>query len=225
MCSYIEVKNVSKSFDHRTVLEDVSLSVDRGKVIGLVGANGSGKSVLFKILCGFEKPDTGSVFVRGEKLGEHGRDFPADMGVFINSPGFIGIYSGFQNLKFLADIRRKIGDKEIQEAMSKVGLDSDNKTKVDNYSLGMKQKLGLAQAIMEGQDILVLDEPFNALDYKTYEDVKIIIRMLKAEGKTIFMTSHRYKDIEQLCDQVYSLENCRLVPITAEIAARYREVE
>ncbi|WP_419023083.1 ABC transporter ATP-binding protein [Emergencia sp.] len=225
MCSYIEVKNVSKSFDHRTVLEDVSLSVDRGKVIGLVGANGSGKSVLFKILCGFEKPDTGSVFVRGEKLGEHGRDFPADMGVFINSPGFIGIYSGFQNLKFLADIRRKIGDKEIQEAMSKVGLDSDNKTKVDNYSLGMKQKLGLAQAIMEGQDILILDEPFNALDYRTYEDVKTIIRMLKAEGKTIFITSHRYKDIEQLCDQVYSLENCRLVPITAEIAARYREVE
>lgn len=225
MCSYIEVKNVSKSFDHRTVLEDVSLSVDRGKVIGLVGANGSGKSVLFKILCGFEKPDTGSVFVRGEKLGEHGRDFPADMGVFINSPGFIGIYSGFQNLKFLADIRRKIGDKEIQEAMSKVGLDSDNKTKVDNYSLGMKQKLGLAQATMEGQDILILDEPFNALDYRTYEDVKTIIRMLKAEGKTIFITSHRYKDIEQLCDQVYSLENCRLVPITAEIAARYREVE
>lgn len=225
MCSYIEVKNVSKSFDHRTVLEDVSLSVDRGKVIGLVGANGSGKSVLFKILCGFEKPDTGSVFVRGEKLGEHGWDFPADMGVFINSPGFIGIYSGFQNLKFLADIRRKIGDKEIQEAMSKVGLDSDNKTKVDNYSLGMKQKLGLAQAIMEGQDILILDEPFNALDYRTYEDVKTIIRMLKAEGKTIFITSHRYKDIEQLCDQVYSLENCRLVPITAEIAARYREVE
>ena len=225
MCSYIEVKNVSKSFDHRTVLEDVSLSVDRGKVIGLVGANGSGKSVLFKILCGFEKPDTGSVFVRGEKLGEHGRDFPADMGVFINSSGFIGIYSGFQNLKFLADIRRKIGDKEIQEAMSKVGLDSDNKTKVDNYSLGMKQKLGLAQAIMEGQDILILDEPFNALDYRTYEDVKTIIRMLKAEGKTIFITSHRYKDIEQLCDQVYSIENCRLVPITAEIAARYREVE
>ena len=147
------------------------------------------------------------------------------MGVFINSPGFIGIYSGFQNLKFLADIRRKIGDKEIQEAMSKVGLDSDNKTKVDNYSLGMKQKLGLAQAIMEGQDILILDEPFNALDYRTYEDVKTIIRMLKAEGKTIFITSHRYKDIEQLCDQVYSLENCRLVPITAEIAARYREVE
>ena len=151
MCSYIEVKNVSKSFDHRTILEDVSLCADRGKAVGLVGANGSGKSVQFKILCGFEKPDKGSVFVRGKQVGANGRDFPADMGVFINSPGFIGVYSGFQNLKFLADICGKIGEKEIREAMSKVGLDPDNKTKVDNYSLGMKQKLGLAQAIMEGR--------------------------------------------------------------------------
>ena len=109
--------------------------------------------------------------------------------------------------------------------MSKVGFDPDNKTKVDNYSLGMKQKLGIAQAIMEGQDILILDEPFNALDYKTYEDVKTIIRMLKAEGKTIFLTSHHFKDIEQLCDQVYSIEDCRLIPITEKIAALYREME
>ena len=130
-----------------------------------------------------------------------------------------------ENLKFLADIQGKIGEKEIRQAMSKVGLDPDNKTKVDNYSLGMKQKLGIAQAIMEGQDILILDEPFNALDYKTYEDVKAIIRMLKAEGKTIFLTSHHFKDIEQLCDQVYSIEDCRLIPITEEIAARYREME
>ena len=107
--------------------------------------------------------------------------------------------------------------------MEKVGLDPDNTTKTDNYSLGMKQKLGLAQAIMENQDILVLDEPFNALDYKTYEDVKAIIRMLKAEGKTIFLTSHRFQDIEQLCDQIYTLEDCRLIPITDAIAARYRE--
>lgn len=176
--------------------------------------------------CAALKNQTKAASLCGENRSvQMGGDFPADMGVFINSPGFIGIYSGFQNLKFLADICGKIGEKEIREAMSKVGLDPDNKTKVDNYSLGMKQKLGLAQAIMERQDILVLDEPFNALDYKTYEDVKIIIRMLKAEGKTIFMTSHRYKDIEQLCDQVYSLENCRLVPITDQIAARYREME
>ena len=194
MSSYIEVKNVSKSFGGKAILQDVSLSIEQGTAVGLVGANGSGKSVLFKILSGFEKPDR-------------------------------GIYSGFQNLKFLADIQGKIGEKEIRQAMGKVGLDPDNKTKVDNYSLGMKQKLGLAQAIMEGQDILILDEPFNALDYKTYEDVKAIIRMLKAEGKTIFLTSHHFKDIEQLCDQVYSIEDCRLIPITEEIAARYREME
>ena len=220
MSSYIEVRNVSKSFSGRAILQNISLSVEQGTTVGLVGANGSGKSVLFKIICGFEKPDQGSVYVRGRQIGKNGRDFPADMGVFINSPGFIGIYSGFQNLKFLADIQGKIGEKEIRQTMTKVGLDPDNKEKVDNYSLGMKQKLGLAQAIMEGQDILILDEPFNALDYKTYEDVKAIIRMLKAEGKTIFLTSHHYKDIEQLCDQVYSLEDCQLLPITEEIAGR-----
>ena len=225
MSSYIELRKVSKSFGHRRILREVSLAVERGKTVGFVGANGSGKSVLFKILCGFEKPDKGDIYVRGRQLGKNGRDFPDNMGVFINSPGFIGIYSGFQNLKFLADIQGRIGEEEIAEAMDKVGLDPSDKTKVDHYSLGMKQKLGLAQAIMEGQDILILDEPFNALDYKTYEDVRTIIRMLKAEGKTIFLTSHRYKDIEQLCDQVYSIEGGRLMPITGELAERYRQAE
>lgn len=221
---YLELKNVSKRFGHRTILEDVSLSVERGKTVGLVGANGSGKSVLFKILCGFERPDQGNVYVRGKELGKNGQDFPDNIGVFINSPGFIGIYSGFENLKFLADIKGKIGEKEIEAAMEKVGLDPGDKTKVEHYSLGMKQKLGLAQAMMEGQDILVLDEPFNALDYKMYEDVKTIIRMLKAEDKTIFLTSHHFKDIEQLCDQVYFIEDGRLVPMTDEIAEHYREM-
>ncbi len=225
MSSYIEVKNVSKGFGGRTILQDVSLSVEQGTTVGLAGPNGSGKSVLFKLICGFETPDRGSVYVRGRQLGKNGCDFPESLGVFINSPSFIGIYNGFQNLKFLADIQGKIGGEEIRQAMGKVGLDPDNQTKVDNYSLGMKQKLGLAQAIMEGQDILILDEPFNSLDYRTYEDVKTIIRMLKAEGKTIFLTSHHFKDIEQLCDQMYSIEDCKLVPITEEIAVRYREME
>lgn len=222
---FIELKDISKKYGQRSILKHVFLSVEQGKTVGLVGSNGSGKSVLFKILCGFEKPDSGQVFVRKKQLGKNGRDFPDNMGVFINSPGFIGIYSGFQNLKFLADIQRKIGSKEIRSAMDQVGLDPNDKTKVDNYSLGMKQKLGLAQAIMENQDILVLDEPFNALDYKTYEDIKTIIRMLKAEGKTIFLTSHHFKDIEQLCDQVYTIEDCQLIPITEEIAAQYRGIE
>lgn len=224
MGSYIEIENVSKHFGKKTILENISLSVEKGETIGVVGSNGSGKSVLFKIFCGFEKPDSGIVSVRGKQLGKGGRDFPENMGVFINSPGFIGMYSGLQNLKFLADIQGKISETEIREAMRKVGLDPDNNTKVSNYSLGMKQKLGLAQAMMEGQDILVLDEPFNALDYHTYEDVKSIIRMLKAEGKTIFLTSHHYQDVEQLCDRIYAIEQHHLIPITQEIAARYQRM-
>ncbi len=122
MSSYIEVRNVSKSFSGRAILQNISLSVEQGTTVGLVGANGSGKSVLFKILCGFEKPDQGSVYVRGKQLGKNGRDFPESLGVFINSPGFIGIYSGFQNLKFLADIQGKIGEKKSDRPWAKWGL-------------------------------------------------------------------------------------------------------
>lgn len=220
----IEMKNVSKAFRSKNILQDVSFMVQQGETVGLVGANGTGKSVLFKMLCGFVEPDKGSIIVDGKKLGK-GRDFPENMGIFINSPGFIGIYNGFKNLKFLADIQGKIGTMEIEDAMLKVGLDPSNKTKVDNYSLGMKQKLGLAQAIMENQDILVLDEPFNSLDYKTYGDIKEIIRMLKADGKTIFLTSHNFSDIEQLCDKVYTIEDHRLIPMTDKIAEKYRKMD
>ena len=147
------------------------------------------------------------------------------MGMIIESPGFLPGMTGIKNLKILAAVNHRIQEAQIRETMRVVGLDPNLKQPVGKYSLGMRQRLGIAQAIMEGQDILILDEPFNALDYKTYEDVKAIIRMLKAEGKTIFLTSHHFKDIEQLCDQVYSIEDCRLIPITEEIAARYREME
>jgi ABC-2 type transport system ATP-binding protein len=216
----IELQNVSKQFAGQAVLDGVSLTIERGTTVGLLGANGSGKSVLFKTICGMERPDSGSIFVEGAKLGDKS-DFPSNMGVFINSPGFIGIYSGFNNLKFLANIRGMIGDNQIREAMRKVGLDPENKTKVDNYSLGMKQKLGLAQAIMENQEILVLDEPFNALDFQTYNDVKEIIRLLQAEGKTILLTSHNYDDIEQLCDVVYIIHDKKAVPVTEELIGKY----
>lgn len=220
MSACIEVKNVSKQFGGQPVLEDVSLAIDYGTTVGLVGANGSGKSVLFKTICGMVKPDSGSIIVEGVTLG--GKiDFPSNMGVFINSPGFIGIYNGFRNLKFLANIRGVINDNQIREAMRKVGLDPDNKTKVDNYSLGMKQELGLAQAIMENQEILVLDEPFNALDFQTYNDVKEIVRLLQAEGKTILLTSHNYDDIEQLCDAVYIIDDKKVVPVTEELINKY----
>lgn len=205
----ISLDQVSKSFSGRRVLSDVSLDVEKGSTVGIVGANGSGKSVLFNIICGFLPPDSGQVYVRGQALGK-GRDFPENVGVLINSPGFIGLNTGLQNLGYLAGIRGVAGEKEIRSAMQKTGLDPEDKTKVEHYSMGMKQKLGIAQAIMEDQDILILDEPFNALDYKTYNDTKEIIRILQAEGRTILMTSHNYNDLETLCTHIYAINQGKL---------------
>ncbi len=215
MNTIIEVDHVCKSFHRRTILDDVSLSVEAGETVGIVGGNGSGKSVLFQLICGFYTPDSGTIRVRGQTLGK-GQDFPENIGVLINAPGFIGLDTGIQNLRYLAGIRGVIGDKEIREAMRKVGLDPEDRTRVEHYSLGMKQKLALAQAIMEGQDILILDEPFNALDYKTYQDMMELLRILQAEGKTILLTSHNFEDLESLCERIYVLEEGRLGTLPRE---------
>ena len=215
MSAIIEVNRVSKYFSRRPVLKDVSLSVEAGRAVGIVGSNGSGKSVLFQTVCGFLTQDGGTIKIRGELLGKK-RDFPDNVGVLINSPGFISLNTGLQNLKYLAGIRGVIGERQIRAAMQKVGLDPEDRTKVEQYSLGMKQKLGLAQAIMEGQDILILDEPFNALDYKTHNDVKEILRVLQAEGKTMLLTSHNYEDLEALCNQIYVLDDGNLGVLSSE---------
>lgn len=222
MESIISLKQVSKSFYGRRVLSDVSLDIEKGSTVGIVGANGSGKSVLFNLICGFLVPDSGQVYVRGQSLGK-GRDFPENVGVLINAPGFIGLNTGLQNLRYLAGIRGVAGEKEIRNAMQKAGLDPEDKTKVEHYSLGMRQKLGIAQAIMENQDILILDEPFNALDYKTYNDTKEIIRILQAEGRTILMTSHNYEDLETLCTHIYGIDEGELSVLSGgEMKQRFR---
>ena len=216
----INVNNVSKSFSQQPVLTNVTLEVEKGQTVGIIGANGSGKSVLFKIICGFTAPDEGEVYIRGKKLGTD-IDFPERVGVFINSPGFIDLYTGLQNLQFLADINGKINDQQIRNTMELVGLNPANKTKVGDYSLGMKQKLGIAQAIMENQDIIILDEPFNALDYKTYNDTKEIVKKLKEAKHTILMTSHNYEDIEELCDITYVIVDGQLAVLTEEAKNKY----
>jgi len=208
----IEVNDVTKQFAGETILEDVQLKVAQGSSVGIIGENGSGKSLLFKLICGFEKPTRGQVKIRQQVLGEK-LDFPENVGVFINEPGYIELFSGFKNLQFLAAITNKISAKEIKSAMELVGLNPNNKTKVKDYSLGMKQKLGIAQAIMENQDILIFDEPFNALDYKTYQDIKSIIQQLKAQGKTILLTSHHFADIEELCDEIYVIQEGHLIQL------------
>lgn len=221
MNAVIKLEHITKSYNGMAILDDINLEISKGKTIGIIGANGSGKSVLFKVICGFISPDNGNTYIRGLKLGEK-IDFPENVGVFINEPGYISIFDGYQNLKFLADINKKIDNEKIKITMESVGLNPDNKAKVKDYSLGMKQKLGIAQAIMEDQDILVLDEPFNALDFNTYEDIKNIIKSLKDEGRTILLTSHNFEDIEQLCDSIYIIENAQLQLVSSEIMDKYR---
>lgn len=218
----IEVNDVTKKFAGEAILENVQLKVTQGKSVGIVGGNGSGKSLLFKLICGFEKPTSGQVRIRQQVLGEK-LDFPENVGVFINEPGYIELFSGFKNLQFLAAINNKISAKEIKAAMELVGLNPNNKTKVKDYSLGMKQKLGIAQAIMENQDILIFDEPFNALDYKTYQDIKAIILQLKAQGKTILLTSHHFADIEELSDEVYVIEEGQLMPMSNSLKETFAQ--
>lgn len=216
----IQVKNVSKTYDSVPVLDHVNIAIEKGTTVGIVGGNGSGKSVLFKVICGFTAADEGTVEIRDKRLGKD-IDFPEDVGVFINSPGYIGIYNGLQNLKFLADINGKIDIDKIKATMKIVGLNPDNKVKVKDYSLGMRQKLGIAQAIMEDQDIIILDEPFNALDYKTYNDIKGVIKHLKEQNHTMVLTSHNYQDIEELCDVVYLIDAGHLKPLTDELKDKY----
>lgn len=209
MSNVIEIENLSKKFKKRNLLYDVNISIPLGKTVGIVGANGSGKSVLLKMISGLEKMDSGSIKVRGKKVGEE-IDYPEKMGILINSPGFLENYSGFQNLKYLAGINDFITDKEIRVAMEMVGLNPEDGLKVKHYSVGMKQKLGIAQAIMEKQDILLLDEVFNGLDFKSTNEIKALLKQYKSKNYTMVLTSHIFMDLVELCDEIFIIDNCSI---------------
>ena len=206
---HILLDQVSKSFKGATIFENVNFAVEKGKIYGIIGPNGSGKSVLFKLICGFLFPDHGRVIVDGEELGVNKR-FPSDFGIIIDRPGYIAGKTGFDNLKALALIRNKISDDKIKQTMRLVGLDPESTQKVKHYSLGMKQKLAIAQAIMEDQQTLILDEPFNALDADSVENIRNLLRKFKEEGRTILLTSHNQEDIDVLCDEVYRINRFKL---------------
>ncbi len=201
-----EIKNVSKRFGDETVVREVSLSLEPGRIYGIAGRNGSGKTVLFKMLIGFLKPTTGRIFVNGKEIGRD-RDFAEDVGIIIETPGFLGGFSGYKNLEYLARIKKRIGKKEIRRSMEKVGLDPDSRKKVKKYSLGMRQRLGIAQAIMEEPKLLILDEPMNGLDRQGAEEIRELFLKLKGEGVTILLASHHKEDMELLCDKVYEMED------------------
>jgi len=208
----IEVKGLAKSFKHEMVLQDVNLHLYQGKCYGFVGRNGSGKSVFFKLICGFLLPDKGTVRIFGKELGKD-MDFATDTGVVIEHPGFMLDFSGFQNLNYLAAIRNVIRKEQIYQAITAVGLDPENRKKVKSYSVGMKQRLAIAQAIMEEPRILILDEPMNGLDKSGVLQIRELLKSKISEGVTILMSSHIAEDIQQLCDEVFEFDNGSLKPL------------
>jgi ABC-type multidrug transport system, ATPase component len=203
--SIISVRNVSKKFAEQSVLKNVSIEFCKGNIYGLIGRNGSGKTVLLKTICGFVIPTEGEVYVWNRRVGRDG-DFPDSLGFIIESPGFLPMDSGLKNLRYLASIKKKAGEERIRECMNLVGLDPNSRKPVGKYSLGMRQRLGIAQAIMEDPEILILDEPMNGLDNDGVEDIRSLLLNLKKEGKTILIASHSAEDIDILCDTVHEMD-------------------
>ncbi len=210
--SIISVSNVTKKFRENTVLDNVSLEIEKGSVTGLVGRNGSGKTILMKCVLGLVSPTSGIITVRDKRVGKD-IDIPENIGVIIETPGFLPNFSGYNNLMQLAKIRRKIGKAEVRAAIQRVGLNPDDKKHVGKYSLGMRQRLGLAQAIMEDPDILILDEPMNGLDKEGVKDMRQYLLDLKAQGKTILIASHSAEDIDVLCDTVCEMDKGMLTVV------------
>ena len=205
----LEIKGLTKKFKQRTVLRDINLSLEFGNIYGFIGANGSGKSVFFKTIRGFLKPDKGTVTVNGKTIGKE-IDFLSSLGVVIEKPGFIENYNQFENLKYLAQINNIIDDKKIVEVLHRVGLDTNNKEKVKTFSLGMRQRLAIAQAIMEDQKIIILDEPFNGLDKNGCNQIKNLLMELKSPDRLILLTSHIEGDIDSLSDYIFEFSDGKI---------------
>jgi len=205
----IEIINYTKKYKDICVLDNLNLNLKKGKCYGFIGRNGSGKSMLFKAISGFVKSSSGMIKVRGKIIGKD-IDFPDDTGILIESPGYLPQYTAFENLRFLAGINKRIGDKEIKETLESLQLSWISDKKVKAFSLGMKQKLGIAQAIMENQEILILDEPMNGLDKEGVNIVRDILLKEKEKGKTILLASHIQDDIDILCDNVFEVDGGKI---------------
>ena len=210
MIQEVTLENITKQIGKPTVLTDICLTMKCGQICGITGENGSGKTMLMKMILGFVSPSSGSIKIEGKVLGKD-ISMPDRIGAIIENPGFLPEYSGFKNLKFLAMIHHKISNEEIRNAMRIVGLDPDSKKHVGKYSLGMRQRLGIAQAIMEDPDILLLDEPLNGLDNEGVEEIRKVLLSLKEKGKLIILASHSKEDIQILCDTVFRMDHGKII--------------
>lgn len=209
----IEIDNLNLTLSKQEILKDISLALTPGQIYGVVGKNGSGKSMLFKCICGFIRPQTGTIKVFGKQIGKD-RDFPENTGILIESPGFIPHYTGYKNLKLLADLNGKCKKSQIENYMRLLGLDPAMKKTVKKYSLGMKQRLGIAQAVMEEPSLIIMDEPMNALDKEGIQEMRKFFAELREQGRTILLTSHNFEDIQLLCDRVFEMEHGRMKEIS-----------
>ena len=205
----IVIEDLHKVFGKEEILHGISHAFEAGKIHGIIGNNGSGKTVMMKCICGFLRPDQGHVRVGGKEVGKD-IDFPDDLGIIIETPGFLPGITGLRNLKLLASLRDMADEEKIRKTILRVGLDPGLKKPVSKYSLGMRQRLGIAQAIMEDPALLILDEPFNGLDKHGVAQIRSLIKELREEGKTILLASHNQTDIDELCDTVCEMDAGRL---------------
>jgi ABC-2 type transport system ATP-binding protein len=203
--AYIEVKDMTKAYGRQIVLSHISVDWEKGLIHGLIGRNGSGKTQLFKCVCGYVSPDSGTVQVDGKVIGKE-VPYPQSMGLLLENPGFLPGYSGLFNLQLLAAIRSKLTKTELITCLQRVGLTNVGRKHYAHYSLGMKQRLGIAQAIMENPNLIILDEPFNGLDNAGVREIRKLLLDLASEGKTILLSSHNAEDINQLCATVHEME-------------------
>lgn len=204
----IKIVDISKKFKDNQVLQDVNLSCKRGSITGVIGRNGSGKTVLFKLICGFLRPDSGSILIENE---ENIHKYNRKLGIIIEEPSYLEHLSAYKNLEYLYTINNRRDKKHLYEILALVGLNPESHKQVGKYSMGMRQRLAIAQAIMENQSILILDEPFNGLDNQGLAEMRELLLKLKSEGKTILIASHNKEDIEILCEEVYLIDKGILV--------------
>ena len=208
MSTYVEIKDLTKSFGDMKALDGISLTLEEGKIHGIIGRNGSGKTVMLKCICGFMKPDSGSILVNGREVVPGKKQ---DMGIIIEVPGFIDHKSGLKNLEYLYGLNHKKDPDKLKEVLQTVGLDPAEKKSVSKYSLGMRQRLAIAQAIMEDPPLLLLDEPMNGLDNEGVIEIREVLKQLRDNGKTILLASHSREDIAVLCDTVTELDHGRII--------------
>ena len=201
----ISIENVSLSIGTAQILRDISVSFEEGQIHGIIGRNGSGKTMLMKCICGFIRPTAGRIIVAGNQVGRD-VDFPPDLGLLIETPGFVPYYSGLKNLALLAAINRRASKERLNACMEQLGLGNATDKRVSKYSMGMRQRLGIAQAIMENPSLIILDEPMNGLDNHGVEEIRKLLLGLKEEGKLILIISHNWEDIRLLCDRVYEMD-------------------